>query len=150
MTCFIRAFCGSDSALKEKLRIEELESAVLMLTAQLEEEKSEKASLEQTLSQVKSETDSFRVKSTSLRAAASMKMKRWWTRDSVIDTTCDGGSEKSATNSTADETIVLDSDTEQLEESTSEEVESKDTPGADQSEETAVPVDARLLRRRSW
>jgi hypothetical protein len=145
MACFIRTFYGSDSVLKEKLRIEELEAAVMLLTAQLEEERSEKASLKQELSQVKSETESLRVNSTSLRAAASMKMKRWWTLES--GTTCDGGSEKSATDSTADESTPLDSDTDQITprpRRTFQEAPNY-TPydaGAGQSVETSGPVDA--------
>jgi len=128
MACFIRTFF-SDKALKEKLRMEELESAVLMLTAQLESEKSEKDSLERQLSQMKSETESLEGKSTSLRAAASMKMQRWWSRDRLLPAesfaiyTEDGGSEKSDTASTADETTALDSDTELRKESMSEEAE---------------------------
>jgi len=146
MACFMRSLLCSNGVKEEKQKIDELEATVMMLTAQLQATESEKASLEEELSQVKSETESFRVNSTSLRAAASMKMKHWWSRDSAIDTTCDGGSEKS-TDSTADETIGLDSDTEHRAESTSGELESQEhkcTPGADKSDELAAPFYPRL------
>jgi small-conductance mechanosensitive channel len=138
MACFFRTFTCSQGALKEKMRVDELESALMMLTAQLEAEKSEKAILEEQLSQAKTEADSLRESSSSLRAAASTKMQRWFGASPKTHAeppeyaiyTEDGGSEKSCTESTADDSEPEQedsgSDTERRgSESTSEE-ESKD------------------------
>jgi len=122
MACFLRTFSCSNGPLDEKLKIDELEAAVMMLTAQLEKEQAEKAELEERLSEVKTETESLRVKSTSLRAAASMKMQPE-----------DGASEKSAA-STAETSPDSDTEREKSEE------EESDNAGA---EETTAPAWAR-------
>jgi hypothetical protein len=148
MACFLRTFFRSNEGRKDKMKIDELETAVLALTAQLTE-KSEKADLAQKLSQEnavlqqeldrsQSEAESLRAKSSSFRAVASQKVLRWWPRTEEIEayTICteDGGSEKGETASTVDE------DSKDAESgSDSERRGSENTPGAGSPSNDTTP-----------
>merc|ERR1719265_119988 len=136
MACFFRTFLGSQGALQEKTKIDQLETAVLAMAAQLEEEKAKTAALEQQLSQVKTEADVLRRSSASIRSAASMKMQRWWSRS---EAGIDGGSEKSCASTADESTADSGSDTEPRCERTSTE-ESEDSVAA---EDASAPVDVR-------